>query len=272
MSNRNRSQGWRHAKLSGHKNEVIITRELLNNKLSLKSAIGLDNIQDATTDGINEQNVPSVLGDSTKSKTDIKIVLNNNQGTKNISIKKSAGGQIYLIRTSRFIKGYEAHFGNIPKPVQLGLQLFFGEHDDVRTILSKQKGISDKINKYQKRKNRLVWTSLMDHSPETAEAMLSWFKSNIGNIAEFCFSRGLAKNKSEWANFIWYKNRVDSETFDYSFTVKEIVNYSSRHSENIAPGNSLGGTTLQLPFGHLQWHLGQMQFHHSLTKLQNIRS
>ena len=38
----------------------------------------------------------------------------------------------------------------------------------------------------------------------------------------------------------------------------------------ITYGNNNGGTTIQLPFGFVQWHKGQMQFHHSYEKIRNL--
>ena len=38
----------------------------------------------------------------------------------------------------------------------------------------------------------------------------------------------------------------------------------------IVPGKTLGGTTIQLPFGFVQWHQGQIQFHHNLDLMRKI--
>lgn len=35
-------------------------------------------------------------------------------------------------------------------------------------------------------------------------------------------------------------------------------------------GYKNGGTTIQLPFGFVQWHQSSMQFHHSFDKIRNI--
>ena len=51
--------------------------------------------------GLNEKNVPSVLGDTTKAKTDCVIVIG--EKTRNISLKNGKG-QVYLITLDRFTK------------------------------------------------------------------------------------------------------------------------------------------------------------------------
>ena len=63
-------------------------------------------ILDITDGGLNETNVPSVHGDKTKNKSDLKVILSNGE-VINISVKKSLGGQVYLITADRFITGFE---------------------------------------------------------------------------------------------------------------------------------------------------------------------
>ena len=43
--------------------------------------------------------------------------------------------------------------------------------------------------------------------------------------------------------------------------------YISVASEETYYSSTNGGTTIQLPFGFVQWHKGQLQFHHSFYKL-----
>ena len=40
--------------------------------------------------------------------------------------------------------------------------------------------------------------------------------------------------------------------------------------EMIEPGQTRGGTTIKLPFGFVQWHQGQIQFHHNLDLIKKI--
>ena len=121
MATRNRAEGWKHAKLSGHSNEEFITNKInsdINFKESIARRLNINSsLKLATVGGLNETNVLDVFGGKTKSKTD--LVLDWQSGKTNISIKKSAGGQVYLIGVQRFIDGFERQFNKtIPVDVE----------------------------------------------------------------------------------------------------------------------------------------------------------
>lgn len=270
MSTRNRAEGWKHAKLSGHTNEELITErinsdtnfnKLLARRLNINTALKL-----ATVGGLCETNVLDVFGGKTKSKTD--LVLHWQSGKTNISIKKSASGQVYLIGVQRFIDGFERQFNKaVPADVERAIRLFIAGAHDVQEILTQKKlsvGVMPKIRNYEQAKNRLTWKTLEKYNSELNECLLEWFKSNIKEIALFCFERGLSAKKDDWANFVWYHNEVEEEVKDCLFSVNEMVEeLSSANSiAQITPGSVGGGTTLKLPFGFLQWHQSQIQFHH----------
>lgn len=269
---RNRSEGWTHAKKSGHENEELIKNKIETNinyreDLSTRFDRASTSISNVDIGGIKEKSVNCIIGGSTKSKTDLKIKWEDSS-TVNISIKKSMGGQVFLIKTSRFIEGYERHYNMIPDSVKRGLLLFFGEANDIGSILSSIEIENQSIRNYEIRKNRLVWSSLVSHDDEVANQLLDWFKSNIKNITLFCFSQGLAKEQIDWVNFIWYKNLLGENEVDKIFSVLELSDASERRKSTILPGNRSGGTTLQLPFGFVQWHLKSMQFHHNLNRIE----
>jgi len=271
---RNRAEGWQHAKLSGHDNESLIETYLENKMQELSKSLGKTSQNGkANIGGLCEKSVESVLGDKTKSKTDLYIKWDDNTYT-NISIKKSRGGQVYLIGTERFIRGYEKLFQqNIPEKVKQGLCYFFGDSSDILKIieLPEMKNVVDeKIYQYQKRKHRLVWKTLKLYNLECANELLSWFKNNIGNITIFCFASGLAKNKTDWADFVWYKNLLGEDDMDLLISINDLVNNIGRYSSTIKPGTRGGGTTIMLPFGFVQWHQGKMQFHHKYESILNI--
>ena len=106
--------------------------------------------------------------------------------------------------------------------------------------------------------------------------LLIWFRDNIYNITDFCFSKGLAKNKEDWADIVWYKNELGENSVDKMFLISEIRSKVIEKLDLIEYGNIHGGTTIQLPFGFVQWHSPQktfpgcLQFHHSYDKIQNI--
>jgi len=274
---RNRSEGWKYAKLSGHENEKLIHDELLKNHQfasHLFERIGKSNFISISYGGLTEKSVVSILGSKTKSKTDM-IITWADLSVSKISIKKSWGGQVYLIKTSSFIEGYQIHYGAIPEIVQEALMLYFGEHPKTLDILNSdllKDKISWSIRDYQFKKNRLVWDALAIYNECMANSMLEWIMENIGNIAEFCFSRGLAKEKSNWSDLIWYINLIDDDQdIDELYSIKQLVERCIKHAKSETfVGHTNGGSTIQLPFGFLQWHQGRMQFHHGLERIMNI--
>lgn len=272
---RNRADGWQHAKLSGHENEAKVLEMFSNldfcstfcNRLDIPSIIKAD------IGGLHEKNVESILGDTTKSKSDLVLTLENNS-IVNISIKKSSAGQVYLISVERFIEGFEHQFNTtINETVKEMLRLYFNGHPKIKEIIevsnTKYK-LRPNIAKYQTRKQRLVWESLCTYNNHGANELLNWFKENIGKIAEFCFAKGLSAKDEDWADYVWYTNLIGENALDSIYRVEDICVASQRNQDKVYIGNTLGGTTIQLPFGFVQWHQGQMQFHHNLAKIANI--
>ena len=282
MSIRNRSEGWRHAKISGHSNETDITKKINNSKKfreNFEKKLKLNSkIKSAVVGGLKEKNVEDVFGKSTKSKTDLTITLENN-GKSNISIKKSLVGQVYLIGVERFLRGFEIQFKKkISQDVERSFKLFFGGTEDIISIIdnARLKNIKDetkkKIKNYEKIKNRVTWSTLREYDLELSNTLIKWFKQNIEDIFLFCFQRGLSKKQTDWANFVWYKNELDENKIDLILDIKKLsvkINNDSFKSM-IIPGKTLGGTTIQLPFGFVQWHQGQIQFHHNLNLMTQI--
>lgn len=273
---RDRSTGWKYAKNSGHINESNIEFEINNGSDKFSNLCSRmlkidDLIGSATVGGINETNVQSILGGTTKSKTDMRLEVEGYRPI-NISIKKSLSGQVYLIKTSRFINGFERHFKtNIPVDVKMGMKLFWGEHEDINNIITKHgEKENDRIKKYEIRKQRLVADSLFAYDKIIYNALIDWFKKNIEDITLYCFSYGLAKHDYDRADYLWYKNLVDDYSYDSIFSIEEVANSTKKEIKTIDFGNRNGGTTIQLPFGFVQWHQGQMQFHHNFDKISQI--
>ena len=272
---RGRAEGWQYAKLSGHRNEAEVQNLFSDEQYctAFSQRLGIKRVVSATVGGLHEHNVESIIGKTTKSKTDLVLELDDGS-TVNISIKKSRGGQVYLIGVDAFIAGFEAHFGEeIPNNVKDMLHLYFYGHPDIEQLLKNKvlvKGLSDNVVRYQARKKRLTWNTLIKYSESDANKLMQWIKDNIDKIAEFCFAQGLAKDRSNWADYVWYINTIGEADFDYIFRVSDISNAVKCHSDNIVPGKTLGGSTILLPFGFVQWHQQKMQFHHSLDKLLQI--
>jgi len=282
MVTRNRSEGWKHAKISGHANENDITNKINNNnifrenlekKLNLKSSIKF-----AEVGGLNEKNVEDIFGGKTKSKTDLKIILKNKKKI-NISIKKSLGGQVYLIGVDRFLNGFEIQFKKkIDEDIKRAFKLFFSGANDIlqiidSAVLSKiEEKKKIKIKKYEKRKKRITWLTFEEYNLQLSLKFIEWFKQNINDIFLFCFERGLSNNKEEWADFIWYKNELMENEIDFVFDIKKMYKTinNNQFKQMIVQGSTLGGTTLKLPFGFVQWHQSQIQFHHNFELMNNL--
>ena len=282
MVTRNRSEGWKHAKISGHVNENDITNKINNNniyrenlekKLNLKSSIKF-----AKVGGLNEKNVEDIFGGKTKSKTDLKIILKDKKKI-NISIKKSLGGQVYLIGVDRFLNGFEIQFKKkIDEDIKRAFKLFFSGANDVlhiidSAVLSKvEEEKKIKIKKYEKRKKRITWLTFEEYNLQLSLKFIDWFKKNINDIFLFCFERGLSSNMEEWADFIWYKNELMENEIDFVFDIKKMYTTinNNQFKQMIVQGSRGGGTTLKLPFGFVQWHQSQIQFHHNFELMNNL--
>ncbi len=268
---RNRSEGWQWAKRSGHKNEDLVCQQFENEDYCNEFAkrIGCDNILSANVGGLCEKEVETVLGDYSKGKTD--LVLSCQDGTQvNVSIKKSLGGQVFLVTIDRFINGFEKQFNRvIPENVKEAIGLFWGSSSKVEDIV-KRCGVK---KDYELRKHRLVAETLKAYNAKLYDCLLQWFKDNIKDIVLFCFSRGLVKKQILWAEFVWYINMLDENNVDSIFSIKQICDACYENREQIVYGNRFGGTTIQLPFGFVQWHSPQktvpgcIQIHHKYKSL-----
>lgn len=272
---RDRATGWQHAKLSGHENESDVEQLFKDREFRVAFAkrLGIGEIASAAVGGLCETDVTSVFGDKTKSKTDLTISLTDGSHI-NVSIKKSWGGQVYLIGVERFIDGFEKQFKKtIPSQIKELLYIYFYGSPQTDGLLNNPKVVSGETQalvSYQKKHNRLVWTSLYNWDKSKADSLLKWFKDNIADIAEFCFSRGLAANQKDWAQYVWYINLLGEDDFDEIYSIADIKSAMAAHTDEIFPSSQNGGSTTQLPFGFVQWHQQKMQFHHSLGKLSEI--
>ncbi|MCR5650900.1 MAG: hypothetical protein K6F86_06950 [Lachnospiraceae bacterium] len=277
MAQRNRASGWKHAKLSGHSNEARV-KELLDNnqeyRIEFMERIGYasENIESTSIGGLHETNVSGILGKKTKSKTDLKIKLTNGNSI-NVSIKKSLGGQVYFVRASLFIDVFEKQFNkSIPQDVQRAIKLFWAAADDAPSIIEKYGEKTDlKSYNLQVRHKSLNATTLKAYDIGLYNSMLRWFKDNIYELTKLSFTMGAAKDSDEWSDYVWYINLLGENDVDETFFIEDICQAALKvaNSETYY-GDSNGGTTIQLPFGFVQWHQSQMQFHHSYEKVCHL--
>jgi hypothetical protein len=275
MEERDRQEGWVHAKLSGHKNEDLVTYYVRKHPKVQKTLIEVarksGKYVSISEGGLNEKCIPSVLGDSTKAKPDLCLLTSTGEYV-NVSLKKSFGGQVYLITVERFIAGFEKQYRKkIPEDVRRAITLYWGTASDTLSII-KEYAIVEKA--YQIRKNRLVYNTLQQYDANLSSVLLDWFKENIAEVFDFCFIRGLASNPKCWANVIWYKNLLpgeEEEVEDNMLNLEDLRENIKGYTHLVEYGTRTGGSTIQLPFGFVQWHQGQMQFHHNEEKIINIR-
>ena len=279
IQQRNRAEGWKYAKLSGHKNEALV-KELIDedeeyaSELLLRIGNSKKTIKETSIGGLHETNVESIIPGArkTKSKTDLKIFYTDDS-YNNISIKKSLGGQVYFVRAGLFFECYERHFKKtIPANVRRAISLFWATADDAEEIIKKF-GNKAKSGDYdlQIRHNSLNAETLRNYNISLYNDMFKWFKDNAYEITFLSFASGAAQNKSEWADHVWYINLLNENTTDEIFEIKEICRAASNCANNETYyGDSNGGTTIQLPFGFVQWHKHQMQFHHNYNKVKRL--
>lgn len=272
---RNRSSGWQYAKLSGHNNEELVNK-LLNESPEYqayfldKTGLQKEKVIQAKIGGIHEKNVPGVLGNKTKSKTDLKVYCESGKQI-NVSIKKSLSGQVYFVKADLFFKVFEKQFKKeIPQNVRRAIELFWASASDAISIIE-QYGDKSKQKKYdlQIRHHSLDANTLKNYDISLYNEMLSWFKNNAYELTRLSFSMGAAEESSEWSEFIWYINTLGENTIDEIFSIENICRSAVEVAES-ETYYSKGGTTIQLPFGFVEWHQEQIQFHHQYKKVRSL--
>lgn len=279
MAQRNRAAGWQYAKLSGHSNEARV-KELLDGNPTygkeFMTRLGLpaESIVSTSIGGLHETEVPGVLGKKTKSKTDLKIKCSSGRDI-NISIKKSLGGQVYYVKPGLFIEVFEKQFHkSIPADVQRAIKLFWAAADDALSIIEQYANREDaKSYNLQVRHRSLNATTLKKYDANLYHAMLQWFKENAYELAKLSFSLGAASDPSEWSDYVWYINTLeeDKNDIDEIFSIEDICSAAAKLSDSETFfGDKNGGTTIQLPFGFVEWHHGQLQFHHKYDAVRNL--
>ena len=278
MNHRDRATGWQHAKLSGHKNEDLV-KLLLDTDPEYAKAflcrLGLQGkaIKETSIGGLHETNVPSITGKrKTKSKTDLKVFLESGKEI-NISIKKSLGGQVYFVRAGIFIETFEAQFRkSIPESVKRAIKLFWAAADDTISIIEQYADRSNVKNyDLQIRHASLNATTLKAYDESLYNDLLNWFTENAYELTTLSFAMGAVRDQEEWSDFVWYINLLEENDVDAIFSIPELCKAAaSVASEETYYSSTNGGTTIQLPFGFVQWHQAQLQFHHNFDKVSSL--
>lgn len=269
---RGRSQGWKYAKESGHANEVLMS---CDNGEFIKEWVEILNIlkngevvlKIVNNAGISQKKELSVLGHKTTPKVD-NVIITNFRKLK-ISLKKSLGGQVLLTSSDNFFNTLNKMYNvEVNSRVIETMKLFTGENSDgVREILKQNEvnRANQKCSRNQ-RERRLNGEALLEHNPDNVRELLNFFSENMVEITKMVFSTGSVINKDSHADFIYYKNLVDkSKSANTIFNIEDIVKNVSNKPIVFGPKN--GGTTITLPFGHLQMHKNILQIHHNYEKI-----
>jgi hypothetical protein len=269
-------------KESGHENEEKIA-EALNGNAKFREhfcenmGMPTSAFVAATAGGKHDAKVPGVLGTMTTPKTDVVVLWKGGRIT-NISVKKSPLGQAYLVKASIFADVYEAQYGvSVPEKVRRALELFVGEACDSKAILDATDISVDgaRARKLANEKNfRLMFEVIRNYDAAMARQLLEWLKAEIVKICELTFSAGAVKDREQWAHVLWYKNLVDADGqgLDYLVPIKRIMEALEKNGEKniVERGPQNAGSTIQLPFGHLQYHQGQLEFYQHLKRIQAL--
>lgn len=277
MEHRNRASGWKYAKLSGHSNERLV-KQLLKNDVEYRDEFmsyigyGCEIVREISVGGLHETNVLSVIGKKTKSKTDLKIFCESGK-IINISIKKSLGGQVYFVKAGLFIQVFETQFKkHIPEDVKRAISLFWVAADDAEKIIEQYGDHSNAKNySLQMRHKSLNASTLKAYDEHLYNVLRDWFSDNICELTQLSFSMGAAADSGEWSEFVWYINLLRENDIDEVFKIEDICRAAAVVADQETfYGDKNGGTTIQLPFGFVQWHQAQLQFHHSYAKIATL--
>lgn len=268
-------------KRSGHQNEVLIAAALNTDRdfrARFCARVGIDEalFGEASAEGKNARLEESVMGGKTAGKTDVAVRWKDGRVT-NVSIKKRAAGQVYLVTARNFVAAYEAQYREaVPAKVGRALALFVGEAPDARAILDATDVSVDGAFARQlarEQNSRLMFDVIRSHDPDMAAALLRWLRERIVRVFELCFSAGAVKDRAKWADVLWYRNLVDEEGrgLDFMVPVKRVMAaLANRGGEAVARGPKNAGSTILLPFGHVQYHLGQLEFYQQMAKIRKI--
>lgn len=276
MPTRKRDEGWSYAKKTGHKNEELV-KDLLDTDISYAYSflqrlnLVNDRIVHTEIGGLHEPKVNSVMGGKKNAKTDLKIF--TTQCQLNVSIKKSFGGQVYLIGAQDFIDLFEYHFHkHVPCSVQRAIKLFWAQDAEALTIIDTySESKYGKSFDLQCKHKSLNATTLHAFNLDLYNDILDWFSQNIYEITKLSFSLGAASAPSDWAEFIWYINMLGEHNVDAIFLIEDLCNASKAVAYNeVFFGTKNGGTTIQLPFGSVQWHQRKLEFRHSYDKISSL--
>lgn len=269
-------------KIGGHENEIRIAAKL-NDDAAFRARFcarvgrpGGDFLR-AEAGGLHAAKEESVLGGKTTGKTDLSVFWTDGT-TTNVSIKMRSTGQVYLVSAAHFAAVYEAQYRErVPDGVRRALALFIGEDPESRSILE---GTDLSVDGAVARRiaiesnHRLMLDVIRRYDPRLVSDLLAFLREKIVNVFELAFAAGAVKDRKAWSEVRWYRNLVDpsGSDLDYLVSLREIKAALRRRTaaNAVEPGPQNAGSTIHLPFGHLQYHLKQLEFYQNMKKIQEL--
>jgi len=119
-----------------------------------------------------------------------------------------------------------------------------------------------------------VFDVIYNYGARMANGLLAWLKDEIVRVFEISFAAGAVADRAEWSDVLWYKNLVaiEGDGLDYMAPIRQVMLALQKNGKNnaVEKGPMNGGSTLQLPFGHLQYHLKQLEFYQQMKKIQAL--
>lgn len=165
---------------------------------------------------------------------------------------------------------------NIPSRVRRALAFFIGEDPESRSILEATDIAVDGSGSRKtacEQNYRLMFDVIKNYDPNMASELLSFLHDKLDNVFELCFAAGAVKDRSLWSNVLWYKNLVDVKGMglDYLVSLPVVKAAIQRQLPMLTVGPTRHpGSTIQLPFGHLQYFHKQLEFYQKLKKIQSL--
>ena len=278
---RNRSEGWKHAKEDGHRNENEFGERLKRQpELAAKIYEYILKTPPETELGTRvdgAMHVRSFDGLQTTSKCDLRLLPSNGSKVVNLSLKKSDSGQAWLVSPTRFLDILEFHLARpVDDDAQRALRLFIGGESlpiSAMEVFEKGQSVSQKttpeVSKLEKAQSRLSLHSISVVDRIGYESLLDLFRSHFEIIARLVFGLGASAELESEAQAIVYNRHAGGVQI---FRVEDIMSADTSVRQLIDRGPRNGGTTIWLPFGFLQMHRPQgqnlLQFHHKRTSIE----
>lgn len=283
MAKRNRSQGWQHAKISGHEYEQTFAKESMLPSseiyLAVMTMAELDGVKGSLTGAVVAGEwVSDVFGALTPAKSD--ATLEYSCGSRHrISIKKpsASGGQAHLTKLDRFLRVLEIKGIAIPSEVKWVFQAFTGETNgmpiaqfaagvEINSPIIKKHGMKAEL--YQ---NRLYPSTIEAQFPARWQTFRVWFEKNLPEITRLCFSTGYCSEVANHADCLFW-----GKTKRFYDLKRLILNMRGQKIEPSRRGY-YAGSTITLPWGFLQPHRPgksegpyQLQFHYSMDEIASL--